>query len=184
MKIFEIFVDYVIKKWRTDKSIILESAGLGELSNREYGDMAKEYICRKIEKLEPKYLPFLSKGSQSPADIFAVSRRNGYWHIMLIQAKSSDSVDSIYRLNSDDKKVFDAFANFVKLEILNSGLLDEYKTKPIIISSGYSLVLRKKTKTRITHTLVEGKILKLYRLNTSGLDIELVKKAIIQTHKL
>ncbi|BDX38890.1 hypothetical protein CYCD_22450 [Tenuifilaceae bacterium CYCD] len=184
MKNFEIFVVHIVKKWKTHKKIILESAGLGELSNREYGDLAEEYVYRKIEKLEPKYYPFQSNGSQSPADIFAVGRRNGYWHIMLIQVKSSDNIETIYRLNSKDLKAFDEFAKFVKSEIKNSGILDEYKIKPIAISTGYAAVLRNKTKLRVSHTLVQGKGFKIFNMNMSSLDIESIKKTISQTHKL
>lgn len=185
MKNFETFVDYVIKKWRTDKDIILESKGLSGLTNREYGDLAEDYIYRKIQKLQPNYAPFFSNGSQSPADILAVGRRNGYWHIMLIQTKSSDNIKDIYQLNTEDIKAFGAFAKFVKSEIINSGILDDYKTKPIIISTGYTSVLRRNLNTRITHTLIEAKAFKKkFKLNASDLDIEAVKKAIDQTHKL
>ncbi len=138
MKNFETFVDHVVSKWRTEKKTILESYGLGMPSNREAGDLAEKYVVSKIDKLKPTYTSFISKGSQTPSDIFSVARRNGYWHIMLTQVKSSYSKDTIYELNKTEIEQFLAFANFVKSEIKSSGYLDLYKDKPIIISIGYA----------------------------------------------
>lgn len=87
MKDFEVFTTYVVKKWRGDKVALLASTGLNGLSNREYGDLAEIFVQKK---LNPNYKAFITTGSQSPADIIAVARRNGYWHIMLVRVKSSN----------------------------------------------------------------------------------------------
>lgn len=180
MKKFEIFIAHVVSKWRQEKKIILESVGLGGLSNREYGDLAEDYVLRRIERLNPNYKAFKSKGSQSPADILACSRRNGYWHIMLIQVKSSKDKDTIEKLDIEQIKVFDEFAKFLKKEISNSGLLDDYKAKPIIISNGYAAVFR----TTTGYRLVDRKPFKFFKMNFSELSIDEIKEKVIQTHKL
>ncbi len=64
MKNFEAFVIYIVKKWKYEKNVILESAGLSGLSNREYGDLAEDYIIKRISKLSPQYTAFKSNGSQ------------------------------------------------------------------------------------------------------------------------
>ncbi len=90
MKNFEYFVDDIVAKWRSEKGIILEKGGLsGAVSNRKAGDSAENYILRKVNGLPQNYLGKKSLGSQSPSDIFAVANRGRFWHIMLIQVKSS-----------------------------------------------------------------------------------------------
>ncbi len=180
MKNFEKFVYHVVNKWRKDKRMILEGAGLSGLSNREYGDLAEDYVLSRIKNLKPSYQAHKSNGSQSPSDILSVARRSGYWHIMLIQVKSSYNKSTIEKLSVEDKKVFDQFARFLKSEVIHSGLLDDYKDKPIIISTGYAAVLR----TKNSHRLVMGKAFKIFKHNTKELDIAKVKATIIETHKL
>lgn len=180
MKNFDNFVQYVVKKWRQEKKTILENAGLSGLSNREYGDLAEDYVLKRVEKLTPTYTAFKSNGSQTPADILACSRRNGYWHIMLIQVKSSKDKNTIEKLDSNKKKVFNEFAKFLKAEITNSGLLNEYKTKPIIISNGYAGVLR----TSTGHILIEGKGFKIFKRNSSQLDIDDIIEKVKESHEL
>ena len=107
MKNFEDFVKHIVNKWKVEKTILLSEHGLAGLANRTYGDKAEEYIKRKAEALTPNYAAFISPGSQSPADIMAVARRNGYWHIMLIQVKSSNSENSIYQLTEEESQVED-----------------------------------------------------------------------------
>lgn len=177
---FENFVIHVVNKWRTEKKIILERGGLAGISNREYGDLAENYILKRIGNLVPNYKAQKSAGSQSPADILSVGRRNGYWHIMLVQVKSSSTKDSIAKLDDLDKKVFDEFAKFLKSEIIKSGLLDQYKDKPIIISTGYAAVLRTKT----AHRLVESKAFKLFTLNSSNLNATDVREKVRTAHNL
>jgi hypothetical protein len=180
MKNFDKFVQHIVNKWRQEKKLILENVGLGGLSNREYGDLAEDFILKRITKLTPKYDAVKSNGSQSPADILACARRNGYWHFMLIQVKSSNDKDNIEKLDADQKKVFDEFCKFLKREISISGHLDDYKEKPIIISNGYAAVLR----TTTGHRLIEGKAFKIFKVNSYDLDTEDIKGKVTETHKL
>lgn len=185
MKNFEAFVNHIVNKWRVEKKTILETYGLGIPSNREVGDLAEKYIVSKINKLSPKYTSFISKGSQTPSDIYSVARRNGYWHIMLTQVKSSSSKDTIYELNKTEIEQFAVLAKFIKSEILSSGFLDLYKTKPIMISIGYAGVYITKineNKTRLRTAKV--KPYKLFKMNFSRLDIPSISKTVKETHKL
>jgi hypothetical protein len=184
MKNIEIFISQIIKEWRKEKKPLLESAGLGELSNREYGDIAEEYIKNKVEKISPTYRTYLSTGSQTPADIFAISRRNGYWHIMLIQVKSSDSISKIYRLDEDDVNEFKIFAKYFKNKLLKSTLLEEYKDKSIVISIGYCGVLRIYRTTNIQHRLYDYKVFGVLKMNSSSLDLKIVNENILKAHSL
>ncbi len=184
MKNFELFVDEIVNKWRSEKKTILESAGLGRPSNRENGDLAEDYILRRVSNLKPKYQGIKSKGSQTPSDIFCVARRNGYWHIMLIQIKSSTDKDGIYKLNENDKKTFDEFAKFIKTQIGISENMANYRKSPVIISNGYAGVYRNENEKALKHSLVETKAFKIFKRNTTDLDIDDVKKKVTIAHKL
>ncbi|WP_299223825.1 hypothetical protein [uncultured Psychroserpens sp.] len=184
MKNFELFVNDVVTKWRSEKKILLASGGLAGVSNREAGDLAEEYILRKVKALSPKYICFKSSGSQTPSDIYSVARRNGYWHIMLIQVKSSNDINAVYKLNKDDKKVFDTLAKFIKKQINTSEYMKAYKSSPIIISNGYAAVHRNETGKIVRHSLIEGKGFKLFLKNASKLNMDSVNKKIGLTHKL
>ena len=97
MKNFEKFVNHIVTKWRVESKLILEKGGLGvPMPNRKAGDYAEKFIINKIGQLTPAYKSFLASGSQTPADIYSIARRDGYWHIMLIQVKSSKVKDNIY----------------------------------------------------------------------------------------
>lgn len=186
MKNFEVFVNHIISKWRAEKKTILESYGLGLPSNRKVGDMAEKFIVSKIDRLIPAYTSCISKGSQTPSDIYSVARRNGYWHIMLTQVKSSSSKDAIYELNETEIEEFSALAKFIKSEIRLSGLLDLYKTKPIIISIGYAGVHSSEVNGKIRHRTIKVKPYKLFKMNFSKLEINQtqVKKIINISHCL
>ncbi|QTE21235.1 hypothetical protein [Polaribacter cellanae] len=138
MKNFELFVDEIVSKWFSEKKAILESAGLAGISNRETGDLVEDYILRKIKGLPQNYIGKKSKGSRTPIDVFAVARRGRYWHIMLIQVKSSEYKDKIYKLNQNEIKVLNEFAKFFKKEFTLSKLLRNYKDSSIMFSTGYA----------------------------------------------
>ncbi len=184
MKNFKEFTDFLVDEWRKNKGIILESAGLQGLSNREYGDKAEAYILRKIKTLTPKYEAYLSKGSQTPADILSVARRGSYWHIMLVQVKSSTDKNTIYKLNEEDIKVFDEFAKFVKSSLNKFEPMKIYKDKSVIISTGYSAVQRIETDNKIIHKLVNSNAFKVFKKNASELNEIKVKETVVLTHKL
>lgn len=183
MKNFEGFVKYVVNKWRVDKTALLSEQGLAGLPNKTYGDKAEAYIKRKVEAITPRYTAFISPGSQSPADVMAVARRNGYWHIMLIQVKSSDSEDRIYQLTEKDLKELNQFAQFVKKE---TGAFEDFKayvSKSIVVSTGYAGVKRIE-KPSLRHSLVKTKVYNLYRQKASQLDLDKLKKAVVKAHQL
>ena len=184
MKHFKLFVDEIVSNWRSEKKTILENAGLGRPSNRETGDSAEDYILRKVSRLKPNYQGVKSNRSQTPSDIFCVARRNGYWHIMLIQVKSSTSKNGIYELNENDKKVFDEFAKFIKTQIGSSEYMINYKKSPLIISNGYAGVFRNESGKIAKHSLVETKAFKIFKRNSGKLDIDDVKKRVVLAHKL
>ncbi|WP_146193488.1 hypothetical protein [Flavobacterium sediminis] len=184
MKNFELFVEEVVNKWRLEKKTILESAGLGKPSNRENGDLAEDYILQKIINLKPNYQAVKSKGSQTPSDIYSVARRNGYWHIMLIQVKSSTNKNMIYNLTENDKKTFDELAKFIKTQIGISDYMTNYRKSAVIISNGYVGVYKNENGRTIKHTIVETKAFKIFKKNTTKLDISNVKKNVAIAHKL
>lgn len=183
MKYFNEFVNEIVVKWRKEKTSLLESYGLGGLVNRQYGDRAELFVKKKIGNLSTKYKAVITTGSQTPADIFAVGRRFGYWHIMLIQVKSSDIKKNIYELNEDEIKVFTVFVKFVKQEFKNFKHFENYIDKPIIFSTGYAGVQRIEGKI-LQHRLIKTKAFKMFKINTSKLDINKVKNDILITHKL
>ena len=177
MKKFEFFVDEIVKQWRTEKKQLLESAGLGIPSNREIGDAAENYVLGKISKMSPKYKAVKSKGSQTPSDIYAVARRKGYWHIMLLQIKCSTDKDGIYQLNANDKKVFNELAKFVKKQISVSEFTKDYMDKPLVISAGFVGVWRNEKATPARHTIQKSMPFKIFNKKMAGFDgVEVMKK--------
>jgi hypothetical protein len=184
MKNFEEFVKHIVSKWRVEKQTILESQGLGMPANRIIGDLAEKYIVSKINKLSPKYSSFIANGSQTPADIYSVARRDGYWHIMLTQVKCSASKDAIYELNKTEVEQFAALAKFIKAEIVSFGLLDPYKIKSVIISIGYAGVHTTEVGGSVRHRTVKVKPYKLFRINFGKLDIPQTAQAVNKSHDL
>ena len=185
MKNFEEFVKHIVTKWRTEKEILLKEGGqLGAPSSREVGDMAEKYIVSKIDNLATNYTSYIATGSQTPSDIYSVGRRNGYWHIMLLQVKSSKDKKSIYKLNDNEIMSLEILAKFVKSEIETGTILKDYKKKEIVISIGYAGVHSNQALNPIRHYLVDTEFYKLYRINSAKLDMYQVKNAVIRTHGL
>ena len=185
MKNFESFVNHIVTKWRTENKIISEKAGLGiSIPNRIAGDFAERYVFNKVDKLIPNYRPYFAKGSQTPSDIYSIARRDGYWHIMLIQVKSSTVKNNIYELNKSDIELFSNLASFIIKEIKKSDILEDYKDKPIIITTGYAGVLSIEFDNKVQHRLSKIKVFKLFKMNASKLDIPNIKEKILISHKL
>lgn len=155
------------------KKVIFERGGLaGAASNRYSGDAAEEYILRRIIGMPQSCLGKKSKGSQSPADIFAVANRGRYWHIMLVQVKSSERQESIYVLNDAEKKVLNEFAKLFKKELGLSKTMSNYKNSAVIITAGYAGVFNDKKNNR--HLLKDTKFFSSYKRNMSGVvDLKL-----------
>ncbi|MFL0150233.1 hypothetical protein V2632_02970, partial [Tenacibaculum maritimum] len=184
MKNFEKFVDEIVIKWRSEKNNILESHGLAGIiiSNREAGDSAEDYILRKVKNLKQKYIVKKSKGSQSPSDIFAVAGRGRFWHIMLIQVKSSTDQNSIYELSSNEIKVFGEFAKFLKKELKSSELMKSYKDSSIVISTGYAGVYNNMKSNR--HSLWKSNNFNSYKSSMSTVKDPNLKLKIDLAHSL
>jgi len=185
MKQFDEFVNHIITKWKRKNKIILEKSGLGTpIPNRIAGDFSESYVLNKIKKLTPNYQSFLANGSKTPSDIYSVARRDGYWHIMLIQVKSSFKKENIYELSETEIKQFSELAKFIKTELKDSEILENYTGKPIVITTGYVGVLSIKTDKTIQHRLVKTKAFKLFKMNASKLDFTSVKEKLEISHKL
>ena len=185
MKKFDEFVIHIVKKWREEKTIILERGGLGKpIANRKAGDFAEEFVLNKIEKLTPSYSAYFPKGSQTPADIYSVARRDGYWHIMLIQVKSSKIKNNIYELREIEIKQFSELAKFIKTEIANSEMLEDYKKKPILITTGYAGVFSIETNKTFQHRLIKTKSYNLFKVNSSKLNLVDIKPKLVISHEL
>lgn len=182
MKNFNLFVGDVVTLWRSEKKDIIESAGLKGVSNRQVGDSAEDYILRRVSKISPSYKAVKSKGSQSPSDIFAVANRGRFWHIMLIQVKSSQDSNNIYKLSDSEKKVFSEFAKFVKKQIGASSRLSQYNNSRIIISTGYAGVFVNKENRR--HALIEAKHFSSFKRNMSGIPNLPIRLKIALSHGL
>lgn len=185
MRKFDDFVEHIVNKWRVEKQILLREGGqLGAPSNREAGDLAEKYIVSKIKNLATNYTCHIAKGSQTPADIYCVGRRFGYWHIMLLQIKSSRNKDSIHKLDEDEVKGLEILAKFIKTEIETGIILKDYKKKEIIISIGYAGVYSNHDLNPPRNYLMDTKFYKLYKMNSAKLDMYQVKDTVIKTHEL
>lgn len=183
MRNFEEFVDEVVYKWRLQKAKTIESYGLGFYdSNREKGDLAEDYVVRKIKALSRDYICKKSKGSQSPSDIFSIIKIGRFWHIMLIQVKSSEKKDSIYKLNESEKKVLNEFAKFFKKELNTSEKLSRYRDKGVVISTGYAGVFNDIKNRR--HSLKDVKYFNTFQKNIPKEDIIKLKIRIALRYKL
>lgn len=146
--------------------------------------MAEKYVVSKIDKLVPNYTSFISKGSQTPADLYSVGRRNGYWHIMLLQIKCSRDRNSIYKLNQDEIEQLEILGKFVKSEIEKSSFTEEYRDKSIIISLGYAGVFSNQSTSPIRHYLISAQCYKMLRMNSGNLDLIKTKEAVNKAHEL
>ncbi|MCB9235273.1 MAG: hypothetical protein H6581_26700 [Bacteroidia bacterium] len=184
MEPFEDFVKEAVRKWQVEKGTILKRGGLAGLSNREYGDQAEVFVKGLVEALTPNYSASITPGSQSPADIMAICQRRGFWHLMLIQVKSSMQVNNIYRLTPDDKKVFRVFARFLKKEIVAAGLLGNSKVKDFVVSFGYAGVVRSGDQKRPTHELAFAEYYDRYKSRNRDFEVEGVMELIRRAHLL
>jgi hypothetical protein len=182
MKNFDVFVDQIVNDWLLDKKYILESYGLGSPANWETGDSSEEYILRKIKGLPQNYIAKRSRASKSPVDVFAVARRGRYWHIMLIQVKSSKNADSIYKLNKNDQEIMNEFGKYFKKKLMSNELLKQYKNSSITISTGYAGVYKDLRNNK--HYLKETKLYKTYKSKMTHMDNKTISLNVNTAHKL
>ncbi len=178
MKNYKEFADSIVSKWRNEKPSFVAQLGLAIPVNRVMGDWAEKEVVKRVEALKPEYEVYLSKGSQSLADIYAFCKRQSFYHIMLIQVKSSTTVENIISLNDDDLKLYYQLGKMVKSEFKKQ--YPELKGKPLLISMGYVAVFNEVKKGKIIPMIFRFYIYKNYVSNFGTVDIlkakELVRK--------
>lgn len=179
MKDFKKFVDTVVTKWRTEKSTITAKLSLAIPGNRVMGNWAEQEVVKNVKTLKPKYEVYLSKGSQSPADVYAFCRRQSFYHIMLIQVKSSAIFENVICLNENDLKLYYELGKMVKREFKKQ--FPELKEKPLLISMGYMAVFNEVKKGKVVPMIFRSYAYKNYMSNFGNVDVlkakELVRKA-------
>lgn len=179
MKNFENFVNTIVDKWRKDKFPIYEKVGLGMPANRVMGDWAEKNVVEKIKKIKPIYEVVLSKGSQTPSDIFSLSKRRGFYHLMLNQIKSTSNPGKYFNLSDDELKKYREFAKWLRKE---ADKMEMLKGKPFVITLGYVLVYNQERKNKVISSVMLSTIYKnAYFSNFNDLDknrvIDLVLKS-------
>lgn len=155
MNDFKEFINTIVDKWRTEKFAVYEKQGLGLPSNRTMGDWAEKNVVLKIEKIKPVYEVVLSKGSQTPSDIFSISKRKEFYHLMLNQVKSTTSAGKEFELSNDEVKKYREFAKWFRKEANKFELL---KGKPFVITLGYVLVYNQEKKNEVVSDVLRSTI--------------------------
>lgn len=131
------FADFVVDKWLEFQQTEV-SESIEDLSNREFGDEAEIYVSQKFYYNDKTFKTARTKGSRSPADVFALRISLNSYILLLTQVKSSRKVNEIKGLLPDDIKNFSEFAHFVSSCISRSEYLPELKDNPYIIAYGYA----------------------------------------------
>lgn len=104
---------------------------------------------------------------------------------MLIQVKSSKKEETIEQLDSDQEKVFNELAKYLKEQIKESKLTKAYADKPVVISTGYAGVKRTKSNSgKLSHKLVESKMFNFLELNGADLNTKRVSRMIASAHSM
>ena len=178
MEGFEDFINTIVDKWRKDKFSVYEKKGLGVPANRIMGDWAEKNVFLKIEKLKPKYIVILSKGSQTPSDIFSICHRKGFYHLMLNQVKSTTSPGKYFELSDDDLKRYGEFGKWFRKEANKFELL---KGKPFVVTLGYVLVYNRERNNRIESAIMKTVVYKnAYFCNANDLDKRIAVNLVIK----
>lgn len=181
MKNFELFTNLIVHL----NGDLLKGMNVGlsgTLPNRVAGDKAEQAVVRKLSKI--KYEAYITPGSKSPADIFAVKRRQGYWHIMLIQVKSSGKVSTIKKLNKDKTDELNEFGKFVKAQFKTVELMKDYSEKPVLISTGYVAVHSLESKSGLRNLVKSTELYSVFRTNFSNVDFAKAKEKVEVAHNL
>lgn len=178
MKNFEKFVNHIASEWRKKHKTILESGGLTGISNKEAGIKSELFLLKKIKKILPRYITIQSKGSFTPADIYAVGFRKNYWHIMLIQVKSAKKGYSIHKLNQFEVNELKELARLINKELKTSELIKDYRDKAIVISIGYAGIQDDRNKYAIKDCYPFA----FYKHKTTDIFNESIKTSLTETH--
>ena len=181
MKNFESFTNYIVHlNGDLPKGM---NAGLsGSLPNRVAGDKAEQYVVRKLNGLN--YEAYITPGSKSPADIFAVKRRQGYWHIMLIQVKSSVKVSTIKKLNKTKVEELNNLGKLVKAQIKKIELMKSYASKPTLVTTGYVAIHSLESKIGHRNLVKNTEFYSAFRSNFSQVDFAKAKEKAEIAHSL
>ncbi len=183
---FEVFVAKLVNRWRQDMINEQNLTMADGTSTVQRGADAEEYIIKKIENMSNSYLVCRSSGSRSPADVFALHKHHktadnkGFWHLMLIQVKSSRDKNSIARLDDSDKE------NLKNLATLAEELIQEeswYGRQPLFISTGYAGVWRIGQRT-VRHNLQNTEFFERIELNKGDIRYGDIKSVIQNAHSL
>ena len=181
MKNFESFTNYIVYL-NGDLPKGMNAGLYGSLPNRVAGDKAEQYIVRKLNTLN--YEAYITPGSKSPADIFAVKRRQGYWHIMLIQVKSSKKVSTIKKLNEAKIEELNDLGKFVKAQLKKVEMMNDYSSKPVLVSTGYAAVYSLESKNGLRNLIKNTEFYSAFRSNFTNLDFAKAKEKAKAAHSL
>lgn len=157
MSNFKEFINTIVDKWRVEKFAVYEKQGLGLPSNRTMGDWAEKNVVLRIEKIKPIYEVVLSKGSQTPSDIFSICKRKGFYHLMLNQVKSTTNPGKEFELSDDDFKKYREFAKWFRKQVSK---FEPLKGKPFVITLGYVLVYNQENKNEIVSGVLRSTVYK------------------------
>jgi hypothetical protein len=178
MKNFEKFVNHIASEWRKKQKTILESGGLTGISNKEAGLKTELFLLKRMNQILPTYKTVKSKGSFTPADIYAVGYRKNYWHIMLIQVKSAEKGYAIHKLNQSEVSELKELAKLINKEIKTSELTKDYQEKAIVITIGYAGIQDDKN----DYIVKDCYPFTLYKHKTAKIYNESIKIKIIEIH--
>ena len=181
---FEQIVDLVVTQWPKREKKLFEGGGLIGIPSRKMGDIAEDYIVTRISAITPNYTIIKSKGSRTPADIYALAKHKDYWHIILIQVKSSLQKDKIVSLNESDIKLFNELGETVRDVFKESVFSNKHGNKSILISNGYAGVWRIKTDAGHRHRLEKTRIFTLFRHNLTLQAAKNATRTIQRIHDL
>lgn len=175
-KIFDEIVDHAVANWRTKRLSMNNGLG-GPSENFPRGVAAEEYIIGKIMKLPTGmyYARQSNTRSHSPADVCAIGRRHKFWHIMLIQVKSSTDKNSIASEIATYTEGLKGFALDVK-ELVKS---TAQGNQPLVITYGYAGVYTNTNNNNSRH-LQEALYLGNFRSNCGNVDWSGSAKALVQ----
>lgn len=163
MELFENFVQQIVYDWPERQKITLAKGG--EISARHIGDKAENYILYRVKKSIKSYYPVKTKGSRTPADIYAIYDYKDFFHIMLIQVKcSTKGEDKIKKLNREEEEELFELAKFVYAKYLQSDFSKSNNNKSSIITTGYAGVYFKK----VRHSLYDTHFIHSYPENIEG----------------
>jgi hypothetical protein len=184
MKNFDRIVDEIVKNWKQKEILLLKEGGLVGVSKRRQGDIAEDFVVGLAENLPYFRVIEKSKGSKSPSDIYALYRRPDFWHLMLIQVKSSIDKDKIHFLNEGEITEMKKLVKVAKITINNSKESKIFKDKPFVISAGYAGVWRIEAKNNTRHKLLFWDLYDFKCLNSIKIDMKAAVAEISIAHQL